>query len=144
MEAFGKFRKSIGKVKVMSALREASVLVRQIAFPETGKAALVRVTRRLKTWTYNRVKDVYYADPRIRISGDEIDYLRAIAFAKKNEEYSSEPSIFELSERLKIVSAHLSRIDPTFHYPEVEELGGAPHPAGGEKDLPGRTDGSEE
>ena len=128
----------------MNALREASVLVRQIASPKTGKAAILRATRKLKTWTYNRVKDVYYADPRIRISGDEIDYLRAIALAKKNEEYSNEHSIAELRKQLQIMAAHLSRIDPTFDYSSVEGFGGAPHPDGREENLPGGTDGIEE
>jgi hypothetical protein len=65
-----------------SVLCEASGLVRQIAAPATGKAALFRAYRKIGTWTYNRVKDVYYADRRIRISADEIDGLRAIARGK--------------------------------------------------------------
>ena len=129
-------------VKIMNTLCEASVLVRQIGAPETGEAALLRVTRRLKTWTYNRVKDVYYADTRVRISGDEIDYLRAVARDKKNEELSSESSIVELRKQLKIVATHLSRIDPTFHYPEIEGFGGSSHTDGRKEDLPGGTDGS--
>ena len=137
------FRKSIGDAKVMNALCEASVLVRQIAAPETGKAALLRAYRRLGTWTYNRVKDVYYADPRVNISADEIDKLRAVSRVKRIEEKTNDPTICEMREQLALMAKHLQRIDPSFHYSPIETLCGPAHPSGRKEDLPGRTDGDE-
>ena len=103
----------------MSVLCEASGLVRQIAAPATGKAALLLASRRLGTWTYNRVKDVYYADKRVKISGEEIDGLRAMT---RKETVSSDPSITELRDQLAVVVRHLQRIDPTFRDPMSEAL----------------------
>ena len=104
----------------MSVLCEASDLVRQIAAPATGKAALLRAYRKLGTWTYSRVKDVYYADRRVRISADEIDELRAIARGRADT--TNEPSIQDLCRRLDIVSRHLRELDPTFAHAWVEAL----------------------
>ena len=121
--------------KKMSMLCEASGLVRQIAAPATGKAALLRAYRRLGTWTYNRVKDVYYADNGVRISGEEIDELRAMTARKGTA--SSDPSIEELRLQLAVVVRHLKLIDPTFCDPLAETLCGASRSDGGEANTPG-------
>ena len=118
--------------KKMTMVCEASGLVRRIAAPATGKAALLRAYRKLGTWTYNRVKDVYYGDSRVRISGDEIDKLRRTA---RRETASSDPRINELRDQLAVVVRHLQRIDPSFNHPSFEALGGAPHPVGGSEDM---------
>ena len=124
--------------KKMSVLCEASGLVRQIAAPATGKAALLRAYRRLGTWTYNRVKDVYYADNGVRISGEEIDKLRAMV---RKEAASSDPSIAKLRSQLAVVVRHLKLIDPTFCDPLVEAIGGASRSDGGEANTPSGADG---
>lgn len=66
----------------MSPLSEASVLVHRLAEPrpagDTTKAAIFRAYRRL-SWSYNRVKDCWYADSRISISAKELDELRRIS-----------------------------------------------------------------
>ena len=123
--------------KKMSMVCEASGLVRQIAAPATGKAALLRAYRKIGTWTYNRVKDVYYADSRVRISGDEIDKLRRTA---RREMASNDTSITELRDQLAIVVRHLQRIDPTFHHPLGEALSHEAHSDRGEEDTAGGTD----
>lgn len=125
------------EIKSMSMRCEASSLVRQIAAPATGKAALLRASRKLGSWTYNRVKDVYYADRRIKISGEEIDGLRALSRAKTTEEAAHEPSITELREQLALVVQHLQRIDPTFRHPALKALGRAARPVSGKEDSPG-------
>lgn len=132
------------ELKFMSVLCEASFLVRQIAAPESGKSALLLAYRKLGSWTYNRVKDVYYADCRVRISGEEIDHLRAVARARKAEGKASDPSIVELREQLALVAAHLHRIDPSFHHPSIEALRLASHTGGGTENRSGGTDGVEE
>jgi hypothetical protein len=101
-----------------SVLCEASGLVRQIAAPATGKAALLRAYRKIGTWTYNRVKDVYYADRRIRISADEIDGLRAIALGKT--EAISNSSITE-GKRIATLEARVSALEAALekHPPDV-------------------------
>ena len=118
--------------KKMSMLCEASDLVRQIAAPATGKAELLRAYRRLGTWTYNRVKDVYYADNGVRISGEEIDKLRMTA---RKEVASNEPSIMELRDQLAVVVRHLQRIDPTFRDPLADTFSGVSRSDVGEKDT---------
>ena len=128
------------EVKFMSALCEASFLVRQIAAPETGKRALLKAHMKLR-WTYSRVKDVYYADRRIRITAEEIDKLRETARTTKEESY--DPPITELRTQLALVIAHLQHIDPSFHLPSIEALSGSAYPAGGKADNPSGTDGEE-
>ncbi len=123
----------------MSMLCEASGLVRRIAYPATGKAALLRAYRRLGTWTYNRVKDVYYGDERVRISGEEIDKLRAVAGIEVAS--SNDPSIKDLRDQLSAVVRHLQRIDPTFRDPSLQAISGAAHSDGGKANPPGGTDG---
>lgn len=131
------------EVKFMSALYEASFLVRQIAAPATGKAALLQAYRKIGTWTYNRVKDIYYADRRARISADEIDALRTITRAGqcKNNARATDPSIAELREQLALVVSHLQRIDPTFHHPSIEALSRMAHSDGVEENSSSGTDG---
>ena len=118
--------------KKMSMLCEASGLVRQIAAPATGKAALLRAYRRLGTWTFNRVKDVYYADSGVRISGEEIDKLRRTA---RKEVASNEPSIADLRDQLAVVVRYLLTASiRDFGDPVVEERGRTSHSGSGEEE----------
>lgn len=122
---FSELREKYSDGKIMSVLCEASGLVREIAAPATGKAALLKVYRRLRTWSYSRVKDIYYADRRCRISAEEMDELREIA---GNVGIAScEPSLAELRDQLAVVVRHLRAIDPTFAYPWAEIIGDAAH-----------------
>ena len=124
--------------KKMTMVCEASGLVRRIAAPATGKAALLRAYRCIGTWTYNRVKDVYYADSRVRISGEEIDKLRRTA---RRETASNDPSIAELRDQLAVVVRHLQRIDPTFNDPAFETLCRSAHSDSDEPDKFSGADG---
>src|SRR5215470_18089442 len=84
---YGKFRYPLGATQKMSSTAEASSLVRQLALPapaaDSTKAAISRAHRVLKTWTWNRVRDVWHADPRIRVSADELDQLRNLVRERK-------------------------------------------------------------
>lgn len=67
---------------------EAAALIRRVAEPrpvgDSTKAAMLRAWRRLGTWTFNRVKDVWKADQRIRVRAEEMDQLRAATRADKD------------------------------------------------------------
>jgi len=135
-------REKLSETKFMNVLCEASFLVRQIAAPETGKRALLKAHVKLRPWSYSRVKDIYYADRRVRVTAEEIDTLREIANAPKEE--SHDPSIRELRQQLQVVVAYLKRIDPSFHHPSIEALCEASYPNGGKTNNPGRTVGRED
>ncbi len=66
----------------MSALVEASSLVRRVAEPcpagDSVKAAMLRSARKLR-WNYTRVRAFWYADDRVKVTGDELNQLRAAA-----------------------------------------------------------------
>jgi hypothetical protein len=66
----------------MSALVEASSLVRRVAEPcpagDSVKAAMLRSARKLR-WNYTRVRAFWYADDRVKVTGDELNELRAAA-----------------------------------------------------------------
>jgi hypothetical protein len=68
------------------------------------KDTLRQAHRRLKTWTFNRVRDVYHADGRIRISAEEIDQLRAATRAKEIEDARAE---------FKFITDRIERIEAT-------------------------------
>lgn len=92
----GKFRYPLGATQKMSSTAEASSLVRQLALPapaaDSTKAAISRAHRVLKTWTWNRVRDVWHADPRISVSADELDQLRNLVRERKYRRIGAGPA----------------------------------------------------
>jgi hypothetical protein len=68
------------EISFVSTLAEASFLLRRVAEPrpagDSVKAALSRAWRRLPGWSFNRIRDVWHGDQRIRISADELAQLR--------------------------------------------------------------------
>lgn len=66
---------------IPSPLAEAQTLVRRLAEPvpagDSTKAAIGRSARRLPNWTYNRVRDVWHADSRVRMRAEELEELRS-------------------------------------------------------------------
>lgn len=106
----------------MHSLSEASSLVRQIGGEGSAKAVIRRAHTRLRTWTHNRVKDIYYAERRVRVWGDEIEALRTTARAKKQEEAANDPTINELRAAFAVLAARLQKIDPEFSDPKVEAI----------------------
>src|SRR5262249_2999373 len=85
----------------MSSTTEASELVRRLALPapagDTTKAAISRAHRILKTWTWNRVRDVWHADPRISVSADELDQLRNLVRDRKYKGKRVRPGMTRLA-----------------------------------------------
>jgi hypothetical protein len=101
--------------KPMSALAEASLLIRGLSEPcpagDKVKAAQGRVARKLngRSWTANRIREVWKADRRLSISGEEIDELRAAMRAQK--EAAGAREFEELRSRLVRVEAALARYE---------------------------------
>jgi hypothetical protein len=116
--------KSSEWVRVMSSTAEASSLLRRIAAPTEAdgsvKAALQRAHRKLSTWSFNRVRDVFHADPRIRISAEEMDQLRAATRA--NEETDARDELLQIQARLAALEAALNATDEDFHRPQIDAL----------------------
>ncbi|MGH6836934.1 MAG: hypothetical protein ACREC9_15670 [Methylocella sp.] len=124
----------------MSTLCEASLLIRQIGGEGQAKAVIRRAHTRLQTWTHNRVKDIYFAERRVRVWGDEIDALRAVANAKKQEEAASDPNISELRAAFAILAGRMAKIDPDFYDPAIEAICRAASQGGDSSDELGGKD----
>ncbi|MBP1091922.1 hypothetical protein [Bradyrhizobium diazoefficiens] len=106
------------------ALREASSLIRQLAGDgcagESVKSILRRLARRLKNWKPSRIKDVWYADPRVAIRGEELEQLRAMVGPR--DQGATLDELTELRStvaRLARYESLLERIDAEFFGPQV-------------------------
>lgn len=114
----------------MSTVAEASNLIRQLPEPcdRTVAAKQHRIYRILKTWSRNRIRDVWRAEPRIRISHAEMQQLRDEARRKRNE--ADQNDTRELFERLAALEQYLAQVDPAFHRYSVQALQQATRPIG--------------
>lgn len=119
---------------VVSALEEASGIVRYLAEPcpagDSVRAAILRSARRLRGWSASRVKAVWYADGRTRVSGDELNDLRRIA--QINQEAKARVEYADVAEQLAALAAKLDalladglRAAPASAGHEVGDRGGA-------------------
>lgn len=107
---------------------EAATLIRQLAEPvlagQSVKAALRRAFYRLRTWRMSRVKAVWYGDRRIKLSGAEIDHLRAMARIAKDE--IRDPHLAKIVADVDALKERVEQLDREIHLPPAEILGGAP------------------
>jgi hypothetical protein len=94
---------------VENASEEARRLLEIIAGPNgTVKERLYRAHRRCaSSFTFNRIRDIYYGDKRMCLTLDEIVELRRIAAGFDGGEPSE---VEELRERLDHLEALVSRI----------------------------------
>lgn len=96
-------------------LREGSRLLRQIARPvEAGdsvKACQRRVHRLLKSWSFNRVRDLWRPDPRVRIKAREIEQLRALA-RQRSADAAAVTDLRELRDRIERLEQLLANNPP--------------------------------
>ena len=99
-----------GQAKPMCASVEAQRLLREIAAPFDGRVGLLRIAMFLRGWTHNRIKDVYYGDRRIKVSGDELEQARAARRAKEIWEAESDPVIKELRSQLAELRAQVAEL----------------------------------
>ncbi len=111
----------------MSALVEASTIVRQLADPATAgycvKAAINSAANKMRkfNWTYNRVRDVWYARSKVAISADELKQLRRAAkLAQEEQEATNE--IAQLRARLARLESLLLTQDEAFHSENLAAL----------------------
>ena len=106
--------------RVMSASLEAQSLVRRIAEPcpagDSVKAAIGRAARRLRL-NYARARAFWYADDRIKVTGDELNQLRAVA-----KQHTAGADTHDLMARLEYIEERLRQIDPDFHGPQLDTL----------------------
>lgn len=99
----------------MSSVEFAQYALREgIAPPSLGslKARLRHATSvmRRKNWSANRVKDCWYADPRIRPDADEIRDLEQLTGLKYGKQELS-----EIDALISQAGALLNSQDPDFH-----------------------------
>lgn len=111
---------------------EAAMLIRQLAEPvsagrQSVKALLRKAFYRLRTWRMSRVKAVWYADRRIKVSGEELDYLRAAARVAKDE--ARDPELAKIAADVAVLKERLERLDREIHLPPPEIIRGASRPA---------------
>lgn len=108
----------------LNARVEAQSLIRVLAEPcpagDSVKAAMLRAWRKLPNWTFNRVIDVWKADPRIAIKADEMDQLRRIA--KRREEKAASNELAELRSRLTRLEHLLVSSDEDFHRETINQI----------------------
>lgn len=96
-------------------LNEASGLLRQVAgnrrADESMKAVLRRVGRDLKEWSASRVRAIWYADSRIRVRADEIEYLRALV-SERQEPKAEVDELVTLRTRIDRLESLLAATAP--------------------------------
>lgn len=91
---------------------EASRLIRDIAPPAEGhnvKSRIAKAARRL-AWTFNRAKDVWFADGRISVRAHEMDQLRRLK-AEADTKARRHADRVEAA-RLEALADRIERSDP--------------------------------
>jgi len=112
----------------MSARTEAAEMIQKLAEPcpagDSVKMAMQRAWRRLDGWTFNRVRDVWHADKRIVVSGDELIQLRELTSQAK----ATRDDLESLYERISRIETALSISDQSFHRIAIDALREAMRP----------------
>lgn len=107
----------------MSALSEASLLVREAAEPrpvgDSVKAAIRRSAQRLG-FQFSRTRDIWYANAR-RINAEEMDALRVATKRRRDEEVARAEAVIAV-ERLAALRDALASTDADFNQPVVAAI----------------------
>jgi hypothetical protein len=115
-----------GGVSKMSALVEASQLVKSLASPpmvgDTVKRQISRAARRIPFWSTSRVKSIWYRDERYRISADDLSQLRLLA--NKQQQDAGHAELQKLRARVARLEAALRLADEDFHQHSLDALRG--------------------
>jgi len=113
---------------VTVALVQASEALREVAEPERGKRALLKLSRVL-TWSYRHTKAVYYCERGTVVDADEMEEVKKLKrkaderkarIAKEEQEASNE--VAELRARLARLESILLAQDEAFHSENLAAL----------------------
>lgn len=119
------------EVVSMSAVAEASALLRQIAEPrpvgDSVKAAITRAARRVSAhvpkhwnrWHVGRAEDIWHQQAR-GVWAEELDAIRAAADARAAQEARNE--FREITNRIARLEAAMGVSDPEFGGPHLDAL----------------------
>jgi len=104
----------LDKASNENAMNTASELLRKIAAPATPgesiKSILLRVSRKLPTISYGRVRSIWYEDNRIKISADELVELKRIAKIEDGEKNAAD-DITALRRRLELLEQKIAAME---------------------------------
>jgi hypothetical protein len=116
------FSEKRADMSAAALLSEASRLIRLVSEPrpagDSVKAAQARCLRRLRSWSANRVKDVWSGDRRIRVRADEVDQLRALT-AKRQTDKAALADLQAIKQRIERLERLLVATDPAMHSPSL-------------------------
>ena len=96
----------------MNALAEARSYIIDASGASGGvKERIRRASRVFDAISFNRVRDIFYADSRVRISAEEIEYLRLVARQRraKEREKEAQNEYADLAERVRRLEALAQR-----------------------------------
>jgi hypothetical protein len=132
------------RVLFMSALAEASLLVRSIGsgpgfIGEQRRKAWVALAKLSTDFTWNRVCDLHRGEPRARVSGEELNVLRAAAAQERQNILRAAAArqrqeafelagrnelreLRELRERVARLETLFRTVDPDFHREDLDRL----------------------
>lgn len=132
------------RVLYMSALVEASQLVRSIGsgpgfIGEQRRRAWIALAKLSTDFTWNRVCDLHRAEPRARVSGEELNVLRAAAAQERQNILQAAAArqrqeafelagrnelkeLRELRERVARLETLFRTVDPDFYRPDLDRL----------------------
>ena len=108
-----------------ASLDEASRLLRELAgsrdADESLKAIFRRLSRKLPTWSPNRIIDIWRQDVRVRVRAEEVEQLRELA-EQRGKRRTANDDLDELRQRISRLEALLESTDPAFHGPQLDAL----------------------
>lgn len=104
--------------RMSSTMLARSLLQELVGYADSKKHAIAKASRKTG-WSWNRCKEILNADPRIRVSADEIRQLEG----KRHD---------PLLARIEAIEAALIQADEDFYRPHLDALRGAISRMGGE------------
>lgn len=127
-------RRITSESKMSSRTMEAQRVLLDLAGDGRAKDRMNRAYRALsKSFTWNRVRDIFHADPRISIRDDE---MAALVAATKRQQADQEArnarvEYHEILDRLSRLEAALSVQDAEFHREAIDQAGASVRGLGG-------------
>lgn len=97
---------------------EATELMRELAQPVPVKVALFRAGQELKTWSANRIRDVFHGDDRVRLNAQEARELRDATQRKREADGAEEYR--QLRARLDRIEELLRASGADLDFPEAD------------------------